>query len=474
MLDVMRWALPFLCLAACAKLASLEPTSGTGATTTEVRDAGGLPETAEKITTSFGDIERPAPCGQTTEFRYVVLTSANTAPIPYALEVPEGAPFDLRVDGGPTGRIVEGQVPPDGEVKVYVRVTAPRPGPVGSDLFIRTGSTRQKTELSVTVQGGKLVLKPALIDFGDVRKETESAPQPVTLTNEGTEPVTITSWAPADPDFIFAPSGLSIEPGQTGAVTATLRAGPTGTQLERSFTPASLTPMCEGAPSVVLRATRVNTDVTVNPLTIAFGDVSCNTAAPPRTVTITNYSSQIAQFTVSLPGGDASWFTVSTTGGSVPRTTGGTPGTSTFTIGLKPGGDLSPHSESVIVSITSPDQSTKSITASVQFRGAILSVTPLSGQSFPLTFTAANQTRSYVMQNVGNAGIRVRAATTAPFTPDQPPYQSAVFSFPVQVNVKSGTDGNAAGSITFTRIDDLLFGSAQLCNTPTVPVRSQF
>jgi hypothetical protein len=366
-------------------------------------------------------------------------------------------------------------VPPGGEVKIYVRVSASKPGPVGSDLFIRTGTTRQKAELSVTVRGGKVTLKPALIDFGDVRKDTDSAPQPVTLTNEGTEPVTITSWTPSASDFDFAPSGLSIDPGQTSTVSTWLRGGAAGEPIETSFTPASMTPMCEAPPAIVLRATRVNTDVTVNPLTIAFGDVSCNSAATPRTVTVTNYSNQSAQFTVALPGGEASWFTVSTPGGSVPKATGGTPGTTTFTIGLKPGADLTPHSESVNVTITTPNQGTKAITASVQFRGAVLNATPLSGQAFPLVFTASNQTRSYVLQNVGNAGIRVRAGSTSPsFTPEQPPYQSAVFSFPVQVNVRSGTDGAATGSITFARIDDLFFGSAQLCNNPTVPVKSQF
>jgi hypothetical protein len=469
----MRRALPLLLVVACAKLADLETTGGPGATT--VRDAGGLPETAEKITTSFGEIVRPAPCGQTTEIRYIVLTSANSAPVDYGLEVPEGAPFDLRVDGGPTGRLVEGQIAPRGEVKIYVRVTAAKPGPVSSDLFIRTGTTRQQTPLTVTVRGGKLAAKPALVDFGDVRKDTDSAPQPVILTNEGTEPVTVTSWAPGESDFFFAPSGLSIEPGQSSTVSAALRAGPAGAPIEVPFTPVSMTPMCEGAPTVLLRATRVNTDVTVNPLTIAFGDVSCNGSAAPRTVTVSNYSNGAATFTVSLPGGDASWFTVSATSGSVPKATGPSPGTATFTIGLKPGADLSPHSESVNVTITNPTQPTKTITASVQFRGAILSATPTSGGSFPLTFTAAGQTRSYVLQNVGNAGIRVRASSSnGAFTPEQPPYQSAVFSFPVQVDVTAATNGTATGSITFTRIDDLFLGSAQLCNAPNVPLKAQF
>jgi len=460
----------------CAKLANLEPTSGTGAATpADLRDAGGLPETAEKITTTFSDIDRPVPCGQPTEFRYVVLTSANTNEVDYALEVPEGSPFALRVEGGATGRVVEGKIPPTGEVKIYVRVASPRPGPVGGDLFVRTGATRQRAELAINVLGGSLSLKPALLDFGEVRRETDSAPQPIVLTNTGTERVTITAWSPNGADFTFAPSGLSIEPGENATMQATLRAGPAGPPLELGFTPTATTPLCEGAPSLTLRATRVNQDVTVNPATVDFGNVDCNAAASPRTVTITNHGNQNASFDVALPGGDTSWFTVSTTGGTVPKAMGPNPGTTSFTIGIKPGADLTRRSETINVTITSPDQGTKTVTATVQRRGAVLEVTAASGQPFPLTFTAANQTKQYLVRNVGNDGVRVRAtSTSAAFSPEDPPYQLSFPSFPVSVNVRSNSDGNATGFINFVRTDNLLPPSGALCNTPTVPVKTQF
>ena len=74
--------------------------------------------------------------------------------------------------------------------------------------------------------GGLLAVNPALVDFGEVQQNRESAVVPIELKNEGNEQISVTGFAGLTSDFALSQATVMIPPNGTATVGATMTVGP--------------------------------------------------------------------------------------------------------------------------------------------------------------------------------------------------------------------------------------------------------
>lgn len=472
----MSWAGALLALVACASIAGIEdpdPASGGGAGGPDggVQLGDGISITPESVTITTS-------CTGSGESRYITLTNQTDADTSYELQIPEGSAFALRDASDASTPTLKGTLAAKQVLIVYLRVTATTAGTHSGQIIARVGERVTQLPVVVTVNGGSLAFSPTLIDFGEVRKDTNSPTQVVQLENTGTEKVNVIGFgvpagAASGTDFTtsLASGSLVLDPGAKTDVTTMFVAGPPGPQITTVFEPRTETPTCGALPKLTLKGTRVNQDVTVNPVLLNFGDVDCSSAGgATKTISISNYSGGLVPFTVSTA---STRYSVAPPSGTVPAANGSTPGKVDVVVTLKAvGAALDTYNDTIEVETSGPQARKTSVAISLKTVGATVSVQPTT-----LTGFGGDEIESFTVKNTGNKFIYLQHASSdsnafrlVNNSDNSPLYPGISLS----VSVKSVAQGSGphSATVTTTRRDtpvlSLFPSSAVLCEPAAV------
>jgi hypothetical protein len=407
----------------------------------------------------------------------ISLANNGSAPIEYEVQVPEGLPLTL--DNGQ--RATKATLSPGAVATISVTLNATLPSEIEHRVLVTIGGKTTVIAVGAKVSGALLTLSPSLVDFGEVRQNTNTPPQPIEITNTGTESGVVAGWkaVAATDDFKMSTASLTILPGQKASATVTFNAGPAGAALGAEYEPTSIEPLCE-LPKLRIKGQRVNTNVTVSPVSADFGGIDCN--ASPTTVkriTVTNFATQAASVILTLAKGATSPFRLNQAAFTVPAAAGPT-GKAELNFDISPVSPISanpgPIADSVKVDITGPEPSSKVINVTATVQGAVLEATPLT-----LTgFAAATTVRSFTIRNLGNKQITLAHAssTTSEFQitngtatstlPPNGPFNSAN----VDVKLMNLMPGIHNANITTTRTTPVFGESGQLCRPAPVVAAS--
>lgn len=409
------------------------------------------------------ELDLEVPCGAPATSGVFTISNNNDSPIDYRVDVSEGAPVRIEDNGAPISTR-SGALPPRGTTELKVVSVTNSPGTVTATLIVSSGDTAISYPIKVVTRGGSLSLSPTTVDFGSVRLDSASEPQPIEIANSGTEPVTITDFNLASADFTIEPRSLTIAPGATEIAQTTLVAGPAGAPLDVVASPVTIDPLCEAPPSLELTGQRENIEVTVTPATVNFGDLPCTTTASrSRTLTISNYSpSAPAQFTI-----DTSMTTlvnVSPTSGVVPTASSTVPGKVAVTISSKAmPAKLGAISERLSVTTAGLVTKTRSINLAFNLVGVILQMRPAALANF-----RANQTKVVTITNAGNRQAVLAHNVAAPFTVTPSSTIAAGASSTMDVTLATTTPGTYSGNVRTTRAA----GGGTFCVAPQVVTAS--
>ncbi|HVH44494.1 MAG TPA: choice-of-anchor D domain-containing protein [Labilithrix sp.] len=473
-------AAALLGLAACATLAGLEEPDRRKASTRQT-DGGGAVALGEGVVVQPGNIALVTSCtGAASETPALTIDNQSNTAASYVLEVPEGSPFTLLDEGNAPAPRIAGTVGAKQSVSARLRATATKAGSFSGQVFVSVGEqVPVQVPVQVTVNGAELAVVPALVDFGEVRQQTAAPPQTIEVENTGTEAVSLVGFArtpaptsDAGADFTIALPSSSIGPGQKATATATFLPGDAGPPLTTTFEARTTGPACGQLPTVTLKGTRVNQDVTINPASINFGEVDCLSAGgATKAITISNYANIPFSFDASTP--TVSWYSIAPAKGTVPAASGNEPGTIEISVTLKPlGADIGDHSEPIQVNVASPQPKTTTVTATVKSVGAILTIEPTSYLSF-----TNDQTRTFKVRNVGNKFVYTKHTSSSPGafavvngTNDNAIYPGSIFPSDVDVKFVAQQDGRHSAEITTTRANSVGFYpvSGTICQPPPV------
>lgn len=222
-------------------------------------------------------------------------------------------------------------------VKFTVTATIAATATAGADsagvLTFTTNDAAGSKQIALTAKaaGVTLTLTPSVASFGVLPVNTMAPALPLTLTNTGNIPATVSFTQPVDPQFSLqwltgSPMGF------------TLAAGESVAGLQAGFTPARIMPS-SGSAEIAVTEAKCGSSVSAIPMTgqgtngslslsttdVFFGTngrVNCGTQAGMKTVVLTNTGNQAFAWTATLTKGTSSPFTFSPTSGTVPANNG--------------------------------------------------------------------------------------------------------------------------------------------------------
>ncbi|HEU0036688.1 MAG TPA: choice-of-anchor D domain-containing protein [Kofleriaceae bacterium] len=380
---------------------------------------------------AFGDVQ----VGQTSPPQTVTLS--NTGSSPLSITSVQTSP-DFVVDT--TGMIAS--LPPGGSTTVKVTFRPAVVGPRNGQLTIQSNDANSPAVVPLSGNGvdAKLVANPPSLAFGNQRVATTSPGQLVRLSNPGTGPVTINSTSISGPFQRTGPAlPLTLAPGTFADFTVTFAptvTGPATGQLAFQTTAPT-------SPVVTLSGTGVAPAISVNPLSVAFGDVRVGTTAT-KPVSITNTGSDTLRITSlnALPPFSA---------------------TAPVPIALAPGGSttinvtFSPASATIsngTLTIQS-DAPTSPTLVSLSGRGvqSQIAVSPTSLAFGNVRVGTTSATKNVTISNPGTTTLNVNPpSATAPFVVVNaapiaiPPGASAT----VKVAFAPTATGSATGTVSIT------------------------
>jgi hypothetical protein len=196
-------------------------------------------------------------------------------------------------DFSKTGDTCSGQaIAPGSNCEIQVTFTPSASGARNARLLIPNNSAPgaiNEVELFGAGQGTGIVSpSPGSLDFGDQFVGTTSQGRDVTLTNTGTQSVTVLSLAVSSPDFGVSAGNCAPPLAVSASCTATVFFNPTSVGAKA----ASLEIQSDtaGSPNVVMLTGNgvPPAAVSLTPTTVDFGNQPVGTTSAPRTVTLTN------------------------------------------------------------------------------------------------------------------------------------------------------------------------------------------
>jgi len=280
-------------------------------------------------------------------------------------------------------------------------------------------STATNPTLSIPLSGtgtqGGLSANPASINFQGVL-EHSSASVPVTLTNTGTAPVSITNHTIAGTGFTLtgwsAPASLT--PGQTTSFTVTFAP----TTLGSASGSVSITSNAPGSPLAINLSgsgTATQATLTIGPSPVAFNNVNVGSNST-QTVTLTNTGNAALNITAATISGAG--YTMSLTAPKTINAGGNTP----FTVTFRPTGSGSAAGSIQITSNAAGSPTTISLSgtgvqsevsaspASVAFSNVVVG----NSNSQPIHLTNnGNTLLSFSNITVAGTGMSINGLTTS-------------------------------------------------------------
>jgi hypothetical protein len=202
-------------------------------------------------------------------------------------------------------------------------------------LSLATNDTAHATidiPLTVTASGGYLTVNPSPVSLGMLAVGSTSPDVQVTLTNTGTQMVTLSFTQPSDKQFKIrwtgSPSTVSVAP---GATVPGLVASFSPSNISPSNTTAGIAttdPICNtsgtpSATSIALAGQGTNGVLNLSAADIYFGtngNVNCGSAAAAaQTLVISNKGNQAFSWVASLNKGSSSPFMFAPMSGTIPK-----------------------------------------------------------------------------------------------------------------------------------------------------------
>jgi hypothetical protein len=172
------------------------------------------------------------------------------------------------------------------------------------DLAVGTG------DVYLLLQAPVVALSNSNLSFGNQNLDSTSSPQNVTLSNEGSAPLNITSvtiGAPNSGDFAQTNNcGTTLAGGDSCTISVTFTPTATGARTAS----VSIADNASGSPQTVsLTGTGTVPLAGVSPLSLAFGNQNLGTTSPAQLVTLTNGgSSALSINSLAITGTNASDF----------------------------------------------------------------------------------------------------------------------------------------------------------------------
>src|ERR1700733_11430223 len=262
-----------------------------------------------------------------------------------------------------------------------------------------------KSSNAAAATGPSIEMSPSIVSFGNLAVG-QSTTKTVTVTNDGTELLTISAISVTGTGF--SASGpklpLSLSAGQSASISAVFK--PTaGTADTGTIT---ITSNADGSPSrIALSGTGTTTsaaELTATPSSIAFGSVAVGSEAT-QTIKLANTgSAAVAISKVAFSGTG-----VSVSGVTAPMTLDGGKSAS-LTVTYKP---TSPTTLSGSVTITSnASDSSMVIGISATSTSSTLAATP-SSVSFGNVVVGSDTTQTIRLQNIGTSEIKISSLTSS-------------------------------------------------------------
>lgn len=267
-------------------------------------------------------------CGQAAT-REVTVANTGTGPLTVSASVGSSTVFSV----SPASATVAAGA----DAKFTVTATVAQTSAAGADftgtLTLTTNEAMATKTVALTAKaaGVTLTLNPSVASFGVLPVNTVAPMLPLTLTNTGNIPATISFTQPADTQFSLqwltgSPDGFELA---AGASVMGLQAG---------FTPSRITPSISAAQigvteaicgtsvnSISMSGQGTNGSLMLSTTDVFFGTngrVNCGTQAGMRTLVLTNTGNQAFSWTATLTKGVSSPFTFSPMSGTVPANNG--------------------------------------------------------------------------------------------------------------------------------------------------------
>lgn len=451
-------------LIACASIAGLDDSDTKQVPSVATTDGGNVTGNGE-LTTDAGITISPASieikgikCGE-TKSAPITITNVGTAVAPFSITVPENSAFALE---GAVGGTLNGEVPPKEMRTVNLTAKSDAPGNVSADVVVQAGDTTQQITATLETLGAGLVFTPTTVEFGEVRKNTDSPPATIVFQNTGNDPITISGFSAAA--GFTLPTNIEVPGGGQVAGTFIMAAGPK----DPAPITTTVTPnldggaLCGAIPTITLKGQRTDQDVTVNPPTLDFGRVGCGaiSATKPK-LTITNGSPNQVHYVVALSGGSKFKAETALEGDIVKAKDAEHPTVLDLTFSqLTAQASLADIDETLTVDITGAPapipQKTIKLHASVY--GAVLQVTTGGYYNYAdLTNISDNSTGYGAIKNVGNATVCVKYSVSGGssnyFAVEADDRLDVNYLNDLRVGFDSNTDGNFSTNIVITHAD---------------------
>jgi large repetitive protein len=379
-------------------------------------------------------------CGSAGTAQTVTIQNTGTTPVTWSASVDSL----FTVQGSSSGTVAPGA---SGTLTVSsstVPLTSDPGVVIKGTLTVITnipGLTSATLPLTLTPQGGSLVVSPSLVGFGTVELATVGA-LPINVQNLGNAPVHVTFGTPSNPVFAAtytgAPAAAVIAPGMSLAgASATFT--PTATTATTGSIPITTTdPLCaSGASAISLSGSGTSAPVSIGPNPVDFGAVPCGQTGAAQLVTIKNGYSAAITFQATL-GMSPSPFSLSATSGPVPAK-----GSTTITVTPAPipfpaSTTAGAYEDTLTVTTTAPNAPSVALALTQVPAGAVLTLTAAS-----TAFGMVAGTTATLPITVTNSGTIAAGLTLVGAGPGF----DGVFT---GSNLAAPDGGTALGNATFT------------------------
>ncbi|MFZ2235167.1 MAG: choice-of-anchor D domain-containing protein [Dokdonella sp.] len=272
-----------------------------GLTPTDVgADAGNfVPQIGNLTITPTGLTFGQLAVGATSAEQTVTLANNGTGSLQVTALTPATSPF-ARTGTGTCSATLPITIAVGGSCTLTYTFAPTSNGPFNQTLTVTANAPGSGTiTLSGTGIQGNLTITPTNVTFGNQTVGTTSSPMPVTFTNIGNAPVTVTSLtAPTSP---FGTTALAPQEAPAGFVNCsaapfTLAAG-ASCSVGYTFSPTATGPFTQmltattnglGGGTITLSGTGIQGALTITPATVDFGNQSVGITSAPSTVTLAN------------------------------------------------------------------------------------------------------------------------------------------------------------------------------------------
>jgi Abnormal spindle-like microcephaly-assoc'd, ASPM-SPD-2-Hydin len=284
--------------------------SGTGTTATS-------PQTSPLLTISAASLSFGSVTVNTATTQSLTLTSTGTSPVTVNSAAVSGAGF----------AIVGGSLPvtlnPTQSTTLQVQFNPTSASSATGQLSISSNSSSGNTAIvvlngtSTTAPSPQLTISAATLSFGSVTVNTATT-QSLTLTSNGTSPLTVNSAAIAGTGFTIIGGSLPVILNPTQSMTLQVQYKPTVTGAASGQITITSNSSSGSTAVVALSGTSTTApspQLTINAATLSFGNVTVNTAT---TQSLTLTSTGTSPLTVNSAAISGAAFTI--VGGSLPVT----------------------------------------------------------------------------------------------------------------------------------------------------------